>query len=91
MTTIMDNKWVEELKKIKEELDALYEKKRTIEANITSDLVMYENVDGTWTRFKRINQAELLFEKKLVFVPTYIEQYKTEIKVLKNPPKELNK
>lgn len=78
---------VEELKKIKEEISRLTKEKESIEEKVES-LVTYQNPDGTWTRFTKINNIKEL-EKGTLFRTVAVNKFTTKIETLKNPPKEL--
>lgn len=83
----MKNK-VERLKQIKDEMDKLGDEKLKIEESL-DDMVIYENGDGTWTRFTKIDNVEELKEGKTVFRSHPFNRYSTKLETLKNPPKEL--
>ena len=68
----MKNK-VEELKQVKEQIDALYRKKEELEKEI-DDLVIYQNEDGIWTRFMKTDTLKELEEKGTIF-RTCIKKY----------------
>jgi len=78
---------VERLKQIKEEISKLNDEKDKLE-EITDDLVIYQNPDGTWTRFTKLDNIEEL-KKGTLFRSTSVGRYTTKIESLKNPPKEL--
>lgn len=79
---------VERLKQIKEETDKLHEERRVLESEV-DDLIIYQNEDGTWTRFTKTNNIEELQEGKTVWKSCGMEKFSTKIENLKNEPKEL--
>ena len=79
---------VDELLDIKNEMAGLTERREYIE-NYLPDMVAYENSDGTWTRFKKTDNIEKLTEDGSFWSMVKVNANQTEIKILKNKPKEL--
>ena len=80
---------VKRLQEIKNEMSALSEEKKVLVEEL-DELVIFQNDDKTWTRFKKVDLSEQLKLGKPVFYPkVFISQYLTEVKVLKNKPREL--
>ena len=79
---------VERLKEIKEAFSKLSEEKKEIE-NGLPEQVIYENEDGTWTRWTRTDNLTELMEKGEIFRAAPISRYTTKLENLKNKPKEL--
>jgi hypothetical protein len=83
-----DSLKIKELISIEEQIKQLYEEKAEILENI-SDLVIYQNDDGTWTRFAKLDTVKEILEKGTIFRANSITKYSSKIDVLKNRPKEL--
>ena len=81
---------VEKLKKLKKQQELLSEEKKKIIEEL-DDMVIYQNEDGSWTRFTKIDNLQELQEKGQVFRSTSLERYTTKVEILKNTPKELKK
>lgn len=79
---------VEALKVIKQKADDLNTRKANIEKQL-NNTVIYQNPDGTWTRFIKTDNIKELEEKGMFYRTNPVNRYTTEIKILKNPPKEL--
>lgn len=80
---------VKRLLEIKELVKSLFDEKRAIEKEL-DDLVIFQNDDKTWTRFKKADLSEQLKSGEPIFYPkVFIERFLTEVRILKNKPKEL--
>ena len=77
---------VEQLKLLKEEMTVLSDKKTEIE-NRLPESVIYQNEDGTWTRFTKIDNLKELEEKGSIFRASITNRYTTKLETLKNQPK----
>ena len=79
---------VEELKKIDGQIDALYKQREDL-LKILPDLVIYPNEDTTWTRLIKTDNAKALAQGETIWKRSPVTQFSTDLKELKNPPKEL--
>lgn len=79
---------VERLKQIKIEQEKLSNEQAEI-VNKLGDILCYQNQDGTWTRFTKIDNIKELQEKGTVFRSNSFNRYSTKVEVLKNKPKEM--
>lgn len=82
------NTAVERLKEIKSSIDSLSKERQEIE-NTLDDQIIYQNTDGTWTRFTKIDNIQELIEKGTMFRASSINRYTVKLETLKNKPKEL--
>ena len=80
-------KEVERLKQIKEQMALLSKEKEEIELKL-DEKVIYQNEDGTWTRFTKIDNVEEL-KKGNFFRSTIVNRFTTKLETLKRKPKEL--
>lgn len=78
---------IERLKAIKEQMNALNAEREAIELEV-DEKVIYQNEDGTWTRFTKIDNIEEL-KRGTLFRSTSVNRYTTKLETLKNKPKEL--
>lgn len=79
-------KQVEQLKHIKIQIDDFYKIKANIE-NELPEQVVYQNADGTWTRFTKVDNLDELMEKGQIFRSHPISRFTSKIDILKNEPK----
>lgn len=79
---------VEKLLEIKEQIDKLYEQRRIIEESLP-ETVIFPNSDGTWTRSTKTDNVKELLENNVIYRINSVSKYTTDIRVLKNKPKEL--
>ena len=77
---------IERLKEIKAHMNSLTLEKEAIESTL-EDKVIYQNPDGTWTRFTKIDNIEEL-KKGEFYRSTRITQFTTKVEILKHQPKE---
>jgi hypothetical protein len=95
----MKNK-IEKIKQIKSQIESLSEEKKAIEESLTLEIkenedgskyeyFSYQNEDGTYTRYTRIDNIEELKSKGQMYRNTPINRYTVKIENLKNLPKEL--
>ncbi len=89
MTIITENKEkVERLKAIKAQVEELSKEKKEIEDEL-GDFEAYENEDGTWTRFTKIDNLQELEKTGQIYRTAPINRYTVKLEILKNKPKEL--
>lgn len=87
--TITENKEkVERLKAIKAQIEELSKEKKEIEDRL-SGLEIYQNDDGTWTRFSKVDNMKELEKTGQIYRAAPINRYSTKLETLKNKPKEL--
>ena len=79
---------VEQLKKYKAELEVLKESRRELEESLP-DILIYQNDDGTWTRYTRKDNLLELQEKGEVHRSVPFNRYMSKLESLKNKPKDL--
>jgi hypothetical protein len=72
---------------IKEKIENFSKQKTEIE-NSLPEKVIYQNSDGTWTRFSKIDNLLELEEKGSIFRASITNRYTTKVEMLKNQPKE---
>jgi len=82
----MNKSRIERLKEIKFQIAELTKEKESLELELDSK-VIYQNEDGTWTRFTKIDNVEELL-KGTFFRSTAVSRYTTKLETLKNEPKE---
>ena len=79
---------IERLKGIKAEQETLSLEQSEIIAQL-GDMFCYQNSDGTWTRFTKIDNIKELQEKGTVYRANSFNRFSTKVEVLKNKPKEM--
>lgn len=77
---------IERLKEIGNEIDKLYKEKSKLVNGLPENFV-YQNPDGTWTRFTKIDNLDELMEKGQIFRSHPITRFTSKIDILKNKPK----
>ena len=79
---------IERLKVIKLEQEKLSNEQSEIVEKLDG-IVCYQNSDGTWTRFTKIDNIKELQEKGTVYRANSFNRFSTKVEVLKNKPKEM--
>lgn len=77
---------VEELKIIRSEIDNLVDKKKMIEA-LLPPLFVYQNEDGGWTRFTKVDNVTAMLAGLDVFRSSIFSRFTTKVEILKHEPK----
>ena len=77
-------KRLQEIKVASEELGT--EKEKIVQE--LDDKVIFENSDGTWTRFTKIDTIKELEEKGTIFRSNPVNRFSTKLETLKNKPKD---
>lgn len=88
MATPEQRETIQAIGKLNDDIAKLSTERKELEATLP-DLLVYQNIDKTWTRWSRTNNVDELTKKEKVFVGVYVDRLSTKIEVLKNEPKEL--
>ena len=73
---------------LKDKINKLKEEQLSIEKELP-DLVIFENGDNTWTRYIKTDNKKELDENGGYWMSVNVKPYSSEIRVLKNKPKEI--
>jgi hypothetical protein len=77
----------EKLKENKEKTEALYRERDYLEKRLP-EKVIYQNEDGTWTRFTKTDNFKTIEETGIVWKSTSFGRFSTKFEDLKREPKE---